>query len=64
MKVECLRAITPRDQKFRVGAVAGNMLYLTSFTAPILGALWGIDLSNTDAGPKVRRHFVQAQGLG
>ncbi len=64
MEMALLRAFAPRDDSFTVGAVSGNMLYLTSLSGTISGALWGIDLTKPDEDPKVRLHFLQAYGSG
>ncbi|CAL5228024.1 g11087 [Coccomyxa viridis] len=52
MDVVRLRVFAPRHDNFEKGAVSNNMLYLTAFSAPISGALWGIDLSKPDAEPE------------
>ena len=41
-----------RKDRFEVGAVAGDMLYLTSFQSPLYGALLAINLLK-DEEPKV-----------
>ena len=63
MDVVRLRVFALRHDNFEKGAVSNNMLYLTAFSAPISGALWGIDLSKPDAEPEVRMCFHQAQKL-
>ena len=53
MEIALLRVFAPRDDKFTVGAVSGNVLYLTSLSAPVSGALWGIDLTKPAMDPKI-----------
>ena len=48
-----VRQLDGRLDRFEVGAVAGDMLYLTSFQSPLYGALLAINLLK-DEEPKVR----------
>ena len=57
MEVLCLRVLEPTSERFTLGAVAGSMLYLTSFCAPTCGALLGVDLKK-NVGPEVRLSFM------
>ena len=52
MDVHCLRDLK-FGQRFALGAVSGNFLYLTSFEAPTCGALLGIDLAKPKLKPEV-----------
>ena len=47
-----VRQLGARKDRFEVGAVAGDMLYLTSFQSPLYGALLAVNLLE-DEEPKV-----------
>ena len=58
MEVLCLAFLKqPVPLCFTLGAVAGNMLYLTSFTTPTHGDLYSVDLTKPNADPQVRFSF-------
>ncbi|CAL5228026.1 g11089 [Coccomyxa viridis] len=52
MEVVCLRLLKGLHHKFKVGAVSGSTLYLTSLMPPVLGNILSIDLT-TDVEPEV-----------
>ena len=58
MDIQYLRVLEPRSERFTVGAVAGSMLYLTSFQKPILGAILSVDLAQQFVKPEVRACFL------
>ncbi len=45
MEVVCLRLLRGLHQKFKVGAVSGGTLYLTSLMPPVSGDILSIDLT-------------------
>ena len=49
-----VRQLGARKDRFEMGAIAGDMLYLTSFQSPLYGALLAINLLE-DEEPKVCR---------
>ena len=60
MEVLCLRVLTQSSsQRFTLGAVSGNVLYLTSFETPIHGGLYSVDLTQPDAEPQVQFCLLQ-----
>ena len=64
MRVDGIKRLWQYRQRFDMGAVAGSMLYLTSFSPPTVGTLLCINLEKPDQDPQVqhcRPRLLQVQ---
>ena len=64
VRVDGIKRLWQYRQRFDMGAVAGSMLYLTSFSPPTVGTLLCINLEKPDQDPQVqhcRLRLLQVQ---
>ena len=54
MRVDGIKILRQCRKRFDMGAVAGSMLYLTSFSPPDVGTLLCISLEKPDQEPQVQ----------